>query len=212
MLLTELRREYTQHGLSEDEVDRDPLRQFHRWLDEAVKAGITEPNAMTLATVDPTGRPSARIVLLRGCDERGFTFFTSYRGRKADDLRANANGALVFYWADLERQVRVEGTVDVTTVEESDEYFAGRPRGSQLGAWASHQSQAIPDRTALEARMAEYTTQFEGKHVPRPLDWGGYRLLPTRIEFWQGRPSRLHDRLCFERGADGRWVLSRLSP
>jgi pyridoxamine 5'-phosphate oxidase len=199
-------------GLHETDLDPDPIRQFHAWLHQALTAEVPEPYAMTLATATPDGLPSARVVLLRGVDERGFTFFTSYEGRKAGELEANPRAALVFYWAELERQVRVAGTVERVSEAESDDYFRNRPRGSQLGAWASHQSEVLPGRATLERRLAELERQYADRDVPRPPTWGGYRVRPLAIEFWQGRRSRLHDRLRYRRAEDGAWVIERLSP
>jgi pyridoxamine 5'-phosphate oxidase len=199
--------------LRESDVDPEPFRQFQRWYDEAVAADVVQPEAMTLATATPQGIPSARIVLLRGFDERGFVFFTNYDSRKGRELAANPNAALVFFWQPLERQVRVEGRVEATSAAESEVYFNSRPRGSQLGAWASPQSSILVDRPGLERRVQEVEKQFEGLDViPRPPNWGGMRLVPHLIEFWQGQPSRLHDRLCFRRQPEGGWVLQRLAP
>jgi pyridoxamine 5'-phosphate oxidase len=211
MSLGDLRKEYTLLGLSEADLDPDPLRQFRLWFDQGA-AGQVEPNAMTLATATSDGRPSARVVLLKSLDERGLTFFSSYEGRKARELEANPWSALLFYWAALDRQVRVEGTVARVSAEESDAYFAGRPRGSQLGACASHQSAILADRAALERRLQELEAEFAGRPVPRPPLWGGYRLRPVALEFWQGRPNRLHDRLRYRRVEPAGWVIERLSP
>ena len=207
----ELRKEYMRRGLSESELDPDPIRQFQRWFDDASGAGLIEPNAMTLATATRDGRPSARMVLLKGFDARGFVFYTNYESRKGGDLEQNPQAALVFFWVELERQVRVEGRVERATVEESDAYFASRPLGSQIGAWASAQSRVIADREPLERRAAELEAEYAGREVPRPPHWGGYRVVPDVIEFWQGRPSRLHDRLRY-RWTDGSWLVERLSP
>jgi pyridoxamine 5'-phosphate oxidase len=211
MQLADLRKEYSQQGLGEAEVHSDPIQQFHAWFDQALKAEVPEPNAMTLATCTPEGWPSARIVLLKEVNEQGFTFFTSYEGRKARELAANPRGALVFYWTELERQVRIEGTVERTTAEISDAYFRTRPRGSQLGAWASRQSEVVASRALLEARLKEFEERYLDQEVPRPPLWGGFRLSPLSIEFWQGRASRLHDRICYRRQADA-WHIERLSP
>jgi pyridoxamine 5'-phosphate oxidase len=198
--------------LSERDVDPDPRRQFAAWFREAEAAGLYQPEAMTLATVGPDGRPSARVVLFRGLDERGFTFFTNHDSRKGRDLAARPRAALVFFWAELHRQVRVEGAVEPVSAEESDAYFAGRPRGSQLSAWASPQSEVVADRGVLERRVEELARQYEGRPVPRPPNWGGLRVVPDAVEFWQGRANRLHDRLCFRRRPDGTWHLVRLAP
>ena len=212
MNLDDLRREYTQRGLREEDLAPDPFTQFGAWFDEVAQADIREPNAMTLATATPDGRPSARMVLLKGVDARGFAFFTNYESRKGAELAANPRAALVFFWVQLERQVRVEGRVERLSAEESDAYFASRPEGSQLGAWASQQSAVLPDRGPLEARYEELRAQYEGHEVPRPPFWGGFRVVPETVEFWQGRVNRLHDRLRYRRQDDGSWVIERLSP
>jgi pyridoxamine 5'-phosphate oxidase len=210
---THARKEYEQAALDEGSVDRDPIRQFAAWYDAAVAAGVPEPEAMTLSTATPTGRPSARIVLLRGFDARGFCFFTNYDSHKGRELAANPQAALTFHWTVLERQVRIEGRVERTSAAESDEYFRSRPSTSRIGAWSSPQSAVIPDRAALETLFARYRAEHpDDAAIPRPDHWGGFRLVPERIEFWQGRPSRLHDRLCFRRTADDRWELERLAP
>jgi pyridoxamine 5'-phosphate oxidase len=197
--------------LLEADLDPSPIRQFELWLDAAVAANLREPYAMTLATADEQGRPSARTVLLRGFDERGFCFFTNYESRKGKELAVNPRACLVFYWAELERQVRIDGTVEFTLAADSDAYFLSRPRDSRLGAWASPQSEVIPGRTWLEGRMAELEKKYLGQPVPRPPHWGGYRVVPEALEFWQGQPGRLHDRLVYVRRGST-WEIRRLSP
>jgi pyridoxamine 5'-phosphate oxidase len=197
--------------LHEAEAAPDPFRQFRTWFEEVHGANLLQPDAMTLATATPAGEPSARMVLLRGFDERGFVFFTNYGSRKATELEANARAALLMYWPEFERQVRIEGRVERLPEEESDAYFRSRPRGSQLGAWASPQSQVIPDREFLERRFEEIAATFKEGEVPRPQFWGGYRVVPQMIEFWQGRLNRLHDRLRYVRG-DAGWRIERLGP
>ena len=210
--LAQLRSDYMLRGLTEEDAGPDPIAHFGRWLDDAIAARLPEPNAMTVATSTPDGAPSARIVLLRGFDADGFVFYTNYESRKGDELRANPRAALVFFWPELQRQVRIEGDVVQVTAEESDAYYASRPRGSQIGAWASRQSQALPDRATLERRVAEIEALYDGRPVPRPPHWGGYRVHPLHVEFWQGRVSRLHDRLRFRRLKSGEWLRERLSP
>ncbi|WP_175971176.1 pyridoxamine 5'-phosphate oxidase [Burkholderia sp. BCC0322] len=211
--LADLRINYSRASLDEADVAHDPFAQFDRWFKEALAAKLPEPNTMTLATVGDDGRPSARIVLIKGVDERGFVFFTNYESRKGRDLAAHPQAALLFYWIELERQVRIEGRVEKTSAEESDRYFASRPLGSRIGAWASEQSAVIDSRATLEAQEKAASERF-GENPPRPPHWGGYRLVPDSIEFWQGRPSRLHDRLLYTRDADTSpgWSISRLSP
>jgi len=210
--VADLRKSYARASLSEAEAAADPLAQFRTWLEEAIAAAVLEPNAMTLATATPEGRVSARLVLLKGLDERGLVFYTNYRSRKAAQLDANPHAALVFWWPELERQVRFEGRVERVAASESEAYFQSRPLGSQLGAWASPQSEAIASRAVLEQRLQEVEQRYAGQPVPRPPHWGGFRLQPESIEFWQGRPNRLHDRLCYARQADGTWQRERLAP
>jgi pyridoxamine 5'-phosphate oxidase len=210
--LAELRKNYSLGSLDVADIDRNPFRQFDAWFAQAVDAKLPEPNTMTLATVDSRGRPSARIVLVKGVDERGFVFFTNYESRKGRELADNPHASLLFYWIELERQVRIEGNVVKASPAESDQYFESRPLGSRIGAWASEQSQVIESRAVLEAREKEISAKY-GEHPPRPPHWGGYRLIPDAIEFWQGRPSRLHDRLLYTRAVEGGdWQLARLSP
>lgn len=211
--LSALRRSYSQRPLNEADCDPNPFRQFERWLDEALRVeGLIEPNAMALATATPDGAPSVRMVLLKGFDERGFRFFTNYESRKALELEANPRAALCIWWGALERQIRIEGMIERTTPEESDEYFHSRPWYSQIGAAASEQSRPIERREILELRAIELIGRYSNQPVPRPSCWGGYRVRPMRIEFWQGRESRLHDRVLYEQDAAGSWKISRLQP
>ncbi|MBV6304763.1 pyridoxamine 5'-phosphate oxidase [Candidimonas humi] len=210
MSVADIRQSYEKNVLLESGLAATPLEQFSRWFEEALQAGAAEPNAMTLATCDDRGRPSARIVLLKGYDERGFAFYTNYQSRKGTELAGNPYASLLFFWPSLERQVRIEGRVSKVSAEESTAYYDSRPLGSRIGAWASPQSQPI-SRDELEARTREFT-QSLGEHPPRPEHWGGYRLEPERVEFWQGRPSRLHDRLVFRRDEGQQWASVRLAP
>ncbi|HBB31916.1 MAG TPA: pyridoxamine 5'-phosphate oxidase [Cyanobacteria bacterium UBA8803] len=210
--VADLRKEYTLHGLSEADAHPNPFQQFKIWFDQAIAAQLPEPNAMTLATATPDGKPSARMVLLKGYDERGFVFYTNYDSHKGQQLRENPWGAIAFWWVQLERQVRIEGRVEQVSAAESDAYFQSRPQESQLGAWVSPQSQIIESREVLEQRLAQLKKEYENKQVPRPPYWGGFRVIPSAIEFWQGRPSRLHDRLLYRLLEDGSWIIQRLSP
>lgn len=206
-----LRQDYRAAQLNEQDVDQNPVVQFQKWFKEAVDAQLYEPNVMTLATADRFGKPSARIVLLKGVDNDGFVFFTNYESSKGQHLVENPQAALVFFWAELERQVRIEGVVSRVPARVSADYFHSRPAGSQIGALASPQSKVISDRALLENKVAELTKQYEGQEIPRPSNWGGYLLEPSKIEFWQGRPSRLHDRIVYEL-VEGSWIINRLAP
>lgn len=212
MSLAHLRVDYTLAGLHEKDLARDPFRQFEHWFQEAQAAKVVEPNAMTLATVSREGRPSARTVLLKAMDGRGFVFFTNYDGRKGQELAANPHATLLFAWLALERQITVEGAVTQVSREESETYFHSRPRASQLGAWVSQQSSIISGREVLEEGYKAVEKKYAGETVPLPPHWGGYRVNPVRVEFWQGRRSRLHDRLAYRRNAEGDWVVDRLAP
>jgi pyridoxamine 5'-phosphate oxidase len=211
MSIASLRREYSSRALNEQEVDADPIVQFRRWFDEAVAAKLVDANAMTLATASPDGRPAARVVLLKEVDAAGFVFFTNYESAKARDLAANPRACLLFFWVELERQVRITGSVERVSREDSDVYFRSRPFESRIGAWASPQSSVIANRDILEARVRVVSNQYPDGDVPLPENWGGYRVQAQEIEFWQGRASRLHDRLRYRR-ADGEWLIERLAP
>lgn len=212
MSLADLRKDYTLAGLLEKDLAKDPFRQFERWFQEAEAAKLNEPNAMVLATATSDGLPSSRVVLLKGLDGRGFTFFTNYDSRKGRELAANPRASLTFPWVPMERQVIVEGKVVKISREESDAYFHSRPQGSQLGAWASPQSSVIADRKVIEDSLKAHEQKFAGQVVPLPANWGGFRVVPESVEFWQGRRNRLHDRLRYRRGPDGSWQVERLAP
>ncbi len=207
-----LRNEYIAEPLNKEEVSPDPIEQFKRWFEESLEAKVTEPTAMNLSTCTKDGRPSGRIVLLKGFDEKGFVFYTNYDSRKGKDLKDNPFGALTIFWPELHRQVRIEGPVKKIKGKESETYFESRPRESQIGALASAQSDVITDRQVLENNFEKYTRKYQDRSVPRPKNWGGYVLQPVEIEFWQGRPNRLHDRILYEAGENGDWSLCRLAP
>ena len=210
--VADLRKDYTLEGLSETEINPNPFIQFKKWFEQALAAQLPEPNAMTLATATPDGQPSARMVLLKDFDERGFVLFTNYNSHKGQELAANPQAALVFWWAELERQVRIVGTVEKISPEQSDSYFEMRPPNSRLGAWASNQSQVIVGREVLERQLQEFQDKYKNQEVPRPPHWGGYRVIPRELEFWQGRSSRLHDRLLYTGKDNNIWKIERLSP
>lgn len=210
MDLAHMRKSYERTELHEEQISSDPIEQLRQWLDDAAQAGVSEPNAMCLCTAQ-NGQPSARMVLLRRLDAAGLVFYTSYFSRKGRELDENPRAAVLFYWPQLERQARVEGVAGKLAEDESDEYFASRPRGHQIGAWASEQSEPVENRDLLDQRMRDYEERFADEDVPRPHSWGGYVLAPERIEFWQGRPNRMHDRIEFVR-QQGAWVMRRLQP
>ena len=210
-MIQNLRQDYRAAELTEKEVDKNPIKQFEKWFSAALDAQLYEPNAMTLATADKTGKPNARIVLLKGFDEEGFSFYTNYLSAKGKELKKNPQACLVFFWAELERQVRIEGKVEKLDKEASEKYFHSRPQASQIGAIASPQSQIISDRTILEKKVEELTSTYKDKTIPKPAHWGGYIVKPMSIEFWQGRRSRLHDRIKYDL-VNGKWQVNRLAP
>lgn len=210
--IADIRKDYRLQTLDESEVTNNPITQFDKWWNQATASEIIEVNAMTLATVSPEGRPEARIVLLKGFDENGFVFFTNYESAKGKDMATNPYAALVFFWKELERQVRIDGTIEKVTAEESDIYFNSRPIGSRIGAWTSPQSQVLKNRAEIEESLKLNQEKFAGNNVPRPPFWGGYRVVATSIEFWQGRSSRLHDRLRYRQTESNNWLLERLAP
>jgi pyridoxamine 5'-phosphate oxidase len=210
--ISSIRREYMRESLSESDVHSDPFRQFDRWWTEVLKADIDEVNAMTLSTVSAEGFPGSRIVLLKGYDDNGFVWFTNYESRKGQDLAENPRASLLFFWKELERQVRIEGFCERVSSDESDAYFNSRPEGSRIGAWASPQSRPIESREILDLNLAAISEKFSDTPIYRPPHWGGYRLKPVAMEFWQGRPSRLHDRIRYDRSNDQGWIITRLAP
>jgi pyridoxamine 5'-phosphate oxidase len=207
-----LRQDYRSASLSKSDIDKNPFQQFSKWFKEALNAKVIEPNAMTIATSSKNGIPSARIVLLKEFDENGFVFYTNYNSQKGKELEENPFAALIFFWGDLERQIRIEGSVEKVTEEEATEYFNSRPKGSQLGAHTSPQSDTIPNRAFLEYKLADLEKEYHYKDIPKPAHWGGYRVIPNKIEFWQGRTSRLHDRIVYLRNNDQSWRFERLAP
>jgi pyridoxamine 5'-phosphate oxidase len=207
-----LRNEYAAHGLRRTDLDPDPIKQFGNWFGAALTAEIPDANAMSLATATPDAKPSVRIVLLKGFDERGFVFFTNYASEKGRQMEENPHVGLVFYWVQLQRQIRIGGLVEKTSRQDSATYFHSRPSGSQLGAWVSRQSEVIDARQILDSRLAEMTERFEGGEIPLPPHWGGYRVKPQQLEFWQGRPNRLHDRFRYSLQSGGAWQIDRLAP
>ncbi|MBA4302118.1 Pyridoxamine 5'-phosphate oxidase [Algoriphagus alkaliphilus] len=211
MKLSDIRNEYTIKSLDFNDVSFDPFNQFRVWLDEAIDSEVPEVNAMCLSTLGLNGFPNARIVLLKEMDY-GFVFFTNYKSEKGQEIEANPKASITFFWSELERQVRIMGLIEKVSEKESDEYFLSRPKGSQIGAWTSPQSATIADRNELNSRLEEMEKRFSSEPLTRPDFWGGYRLVPIKIEFWQGRPSRLHDRICYDKQSDGSWKISRLAP
>ncbi len=211
MKLSEIRKDYTIKSLDFNDVSFDPFNQFRVWLDEAIDSEVPEVNAMCLSTLGLNGFPNARIVLLKEMDH-GFVFFTNYKSEKGQEIEANPKASITFFWPELERQVRIMGLIEKVSEKESDEYFLSRPKGSQIGAWTSPQSATIADRNELNSRLEEMEKRFSSEPLTRPDFWGGYRLVPIKIEFWQGRPSRLHDRICYDKQSDGSWKISRLAP
>ncbi|MDX2302336.1 MAG: pyridoxamine 5'-phosphate oxidase [Microscillaceae bacterium] len=209
--IAQIRKEYTQESLDVIDVAADPITQFKKWMDEAIQAELPEPTAMTVSTVTKEGKPHSRILLLKGVDERGMVFFSNYLSEKGEDMAANPFVCLNFFWPELERQVRVEGEVSKISDQESEVYFASRPRGSQIGAWVSPQSQVIESREVLEEKIAEFNAKFEGQAIPKPPHWGGYLLVVDKVEFWQGRPSRLHDRIVYQKNQQA-WKIFRVAP
>ncbi len=204
--------QYDLSQLKETDLDPDPFKQFQKWFEDALKVDLNYPNAMTLATADKNNRPSARMMLLKGADEKGFVFYTNSESNKGEDLAQNPRAAMVLWWAKLERQIRIEGKIEQVSEQEADSYFRTRPRGSQIGAWVSEQSRVISSRKVLDSRMEQLEEEYRNREITRPPYWLGYRLIPVSIEFWQGRPNRLHDRLRYRLVEDGRWTIERLAP
>lgn len=210
--ISKIRSDYSKKQLNEAMVHQNPIEQFKIWFQEALNSEVPEVNAFVLATVSKDNKPSARVVLLKGIENNGFDFYTNYTSRKANEIEVNKNAAMVFFWHDLERQIRIEGILEKTTEQNSDEYFSSRPRESQIGAWSSPQSSVIDDRSIIENNVEKFSKEFGNKEVTRPKHWGGYHLSPTVIEFWQGRPNRLHDRIQYRKKKNGNWEFVRLAP